>query len=89
MQEMTDVKAAVTKAENSKGNMSLRQEADKFHAESFHVTSTNKRKSQRVLINIMLPATRAMNKRAKSNGKDVSSSTANDSSIENIPFGDR
>ena len=68
MQEMTDVKAAVTKAENSKDNMSLRQEADKFHAESFHATSTNKRKSQRVLINIMLPATRAMNKRAKSNG---------------------
>ncbi len=89
MQEMTDVEAAVTKARNSKVNIALRQEADQLHAESFHTTSPNTEESQAVLINIMLPATRAMSKRAKSTEKSVSNSTADDSSIEGIPFGDR
>ncbi len=79
----------MTKAKNSKVNISLRQETDQLHVESFQVTSKNTEECQSVLTNIMLPATRAMNKRAKSNGKGVSSYTPNDSSIENIPFGDR
>jgi hypothetical protein len=89
VQEMSDVKAAVTKARSSKVNISLRQEADQLHAESFQAISPDTEVSQTVLTNIMLPATRAMNKRAKSTEKSVSNSTANDSSIEGIPFGDR
>ena len=71
MQEMTEVEAAVTKARNSKVNIVLRQKAETFHA-----TSLNTEESQAVLTNIMLPATRAMNKRTKSTGKSVSNSTA-------------
>jgi regulator of replication initiation timing len=51
MQEMTDVKAAVTKAENSKDNMSLRQEADKFHAESFHICHFHEQEKKSESIN--------------------------------------
>ncbi len=89
MQEMTEVQAAVIKARNSNVNIALRQEADQLHAESFHATSLNTEKSQAVLTNVLLPATRAMNKRAKSTEKRVSNSSADDSSIEGIPFGDR
>jgi hypothetical protein len=89
LHEMTDVNAAVTKARNSKVNISLRQEADPLIAESFQITSLNTEESQPVLTNIMLPATRAMNKRVKPNGKGVSNSTVTDLSIEGIPLGDR
>jgi hypothetical protein len=67
MHEMTDVKAAVTKARNSKVNISQRQETDQLHAESFQATSPSTEESQTVLTNMVLPATRAVNKRAKSN----------------------
>jgi hypothetical protein len=79
----------VTKARNSKVNISLRQDADPLIAESFQITSLNTEESQPVLTIIMLPATRAMNKRAKPNGKGVSNSTVTDSSIEGISLGDR
>ncbi len=84
MQEIINVEAAVTKARNSKVNIALRQEA-----ETFHVTSLNTEESQVVLTNVMLPATRAMNKRTKGTGKSISNSTSDDSSIDGVPFGDR
>jgi hypothetical protein len=84
MQEIVNVEAAVTKARNSKVNIALRQEAENLYA-----TSLNTEESQAVLTNVMLPATRAMNKRTKGTGNSVSNSTADDSSLEGIPFGDR
>jgi hypothetical protein len=87
---MADIKAAVTKAKNSKVNKSLRQETDQIHAEVFHSKSMDMEENNAILLtNIIVLSTRSMNKSTKSNERRVSSSTANDSSIEKISLGDR